>query len=255
MIDPSGLWLTGFALALFRVGGLMLVAPFWSSRSVPLMVRSALTVLLVTLLIPVLQGSPRPDHVGVLSFVSEWIIGVGIGLGAAILIAGVELAGDVLAIQTGLSGANVLDPLSGQGTGAVSQLLTLVVTLLLLVTGGHLVMLEALARSFEVAPLGVPVDVRSGALHLVRLGALVFYGGLQFAAPIVAAVSLGYLALGVLARTSPQLNMLAVAFPLQIGIGLLVLALVLPFATVFFASWPEHVSGLADRFLDEAVAR
>lgn len=248
-------WLTPFSLALCRVGGLMLVAPVWGSRSVPVMVRSGLTLLIVVLLLPVVGQGPLPDTIGVASFVSEWILGFGIGLGAAVLIAGVELAGDVLAVQTGLSGASVLDPLSGQGTSAVSQLLVLMVTLLLLVTGGHLAMLEALADSFTVAPLGVPVDVRAGALHLVGLGGLVFLSGMQFAAPVVAAVSLGYVALGVLARTSPQLNMLAVAFPLQIGIGLLVMALALPFASVYFASWPDHVAGLAGRFFDVVVTR
>lgn len=254
MSDVPLPWLSGVALASFRVGGLMVIAPIWSSRTVPAAVRASITILLVLLLLPVIDASPRPETVGVASFVAEWVVGVGIGLGAAALLAGVELAGEVLAVETGLSGASVLDPLSGQGTNALGQFLTLIVTLLLLVTGGHLVMLEALADSFGVVPLGGSLDVSGGALELVRMGGLVFSGGLQFAAPVVVAVSVGYVALGVLARTSPQLNMLAVAFPLQIGLGLIVLGGVLPYALTFFGAWPEHIDMLAERFLQEVSA-
>lgn len=231
----------------------MLVAPVWSSRTIPGPVRAAFALLLVLLLLPSVEAASRPVGLTAGMFFTELLVGLGLGMGAAVLIAGVELAGDVLSVQTGLSGANVLDPLSGQGTGAVSQLLALIVTLLLLVSGGHLVMLEALSRSFAVVPPGGPINAAGGAWELVRTGGLVFSGGLQFAAPIIVAVSVGYIALGVLARTSPQLNMLAVAFPLQIGLGLVVLAGVLPFAATFFAAWPEHVAGLADRFLRAVV--
>ena len=179
----------------------------------------------------------------------EMVVGVGIGLGAAVLIGGAELAGDVLAVQTGLSGATALDPLTGLGTGVLGRLLSLFALLLLLVTGGHLVMLEALARSFVIVPAGAPVDLRGGVLALTGMMSLLFAQGLQFAAPIIAAVSVGYMALGVLARTSPQLNMLAVAFPLQIGLGLVVLGAALPLAATYYSAWPVHVRELASRFL------
>lgn len=253
MSDVPLPWLSGVALASFRVGGLMLVAPIWSSRTIPAALRASIVVLLIILLLPAIDASPRPAAVGVGSFVAEALVGLGLGLGAAALFAGVELAGEVLAVETGLSGASVLDPLSGQGTNALGQFLTLIVSLLLLVTGGHLVMLEALAGSFAVVPLGGAMELSGGAMELVRMGGLVFAGGLQFAAPVIVAVSVGYVALGVLARTSPQLNMLAVAFPLQIGLGLLVLAGVLPYALTFFGSWPAHVETLAERFLSGLV--
>ena len=236
------------ALAFFRVGGLMLVAPVLSSRTVPAMVRAAIALLFTVMVLPALPTIPAGLVVGPSELAAELIVGFGIGLGAAVLIGGAELAGDVLAVQTGLSGATALDPLTGLGTGVLGQLLSLLALALLLVTDGHLVMIEALAVSYELIPPGWVFDLTGGVLVLIDTMALLFAQGLQFAAPIIAAVSVGYVALGVLARTSPQLNMLAVAFPLQIGLGLVVLGGSIPLATTFYAAWPTHVRELSRRF-------
>ena len=171
------------------------------------------------------------------------------------MLSAAELAGEVLSVQTGLSGATALDPLTGQGTVVLGHLLSLVALVLLLVSGGHLLMIEVLTASFTLLPAGAGLALSAGALELLRTAGLVFIYGLQFAAPIIAAVSVGYVALGVLARASPQLNMLAVAFPLQIGLGLIVLAGVLPLAATLYADWPSHIANLSERFFLALGAR
>ena len=236
-------------LAFFRIGGLMVIAPMFSARTIPRMVRAALAVLLTVLLVPALPPVPPTMIIGPAELGAELIVGLGIGFGAAAMIGGAELAGDVLAVQTGLSGGTALDPLTGQGTGVLGQLLGLFVLLLLLVTDGHLALIEALAASYTIVPVGWSFDLVGGVLELARTMGLLFSQGLQFAAPIIASVTVGYMALGVLARTSPQLNMLAVAFPLQIGLGLLVLGASLPLAASFYSAWPMHVRELSSRFL------
>lgn len=249
MPEPFPVWTVPFALALFRVGGLMLVAPLFSSRTIPLPVRTGFAFVVVVLLTPVIPVPPPGVAFGPMLIVGELFVGLGIGLGSAVLLAGAELAGEILAVQTGLSGATTLNPLTGVGTGVLSQLLGLFALLLLLATGAHLVLIEALVVSYESVPPGSLADLEFGVARLAPTFGLLFSTGLKFAAPIIAAVSVGYLALGILARTSPQMNMLAVAFPLQIGLGLLVLAAVLPLAATFYAAWPDHVAGLAGRFL------
>lgn len=248
MAEPVTTSMIVAALALCRVGGLMLVAPMFSSRTIPMMVRAAFAVLVVLVLLPVLPAPPVGLRFGPTVMLSEMVVGLGIGFGAAVLLAGAELAGEILAVQTGLSGATTLDPLTGVGTGVLSQLLGLFVLLLFLATGGHLVLFEALAESWVAVPPGSLTDIPLGIAQLTSTFGLLFSTGLKFAAPIIVAVSVGYVALGILARTSPQLNMLAVAFPLQIGLGLLVLAFALPMAATFYAAWPSHVAGLAARF-------
>lgn len=243
----------GAVLAFFRVSGLMLVAPILSSRSVPGTTRAALTILLTALILPAVGDVSTAGVVGPGALVAELVVGLGIGMGAATLLAGAELAGEVLAVQTGLSGASALDPISGQGTGVLGQLLQLFVVLLMLVTGGHLMMIEALASSYQVVPMASAFSLSGGALQLMRDVGLLFTHGLQFAAPVIAAAAVGYVALGVLARASPQLNMLAVAFPLQIGLGLLVLAGSLPLVAASYVTWPERIADLVERFLGSLV--
>lgn len=253
-MDPalSGL-LVGGALVFFRIAGLMVVAPLLAARTVPAPIRAAIAVLLTALVLPTIPEVPPSVVLSPMALASEMVVGIGLGIGAALLIGGAELAGDILSVQTGLAGATALDPLTGFGTGIMGQFLSLFVLTLLLVSGGHLVMIEALAASYEVVPVGAAFDVGAGVTEIARTFTVLFSQGLQFAGPIIAAVSVGYVALGVLARTSPQLNMLAVAFPLQIGLGLVTLAGAIPLAATFYAGWPAHIEGLAARFL-RAVA-
>ena len=253
-MDPalSGL-LVGGALVFFRIAGLMVVAPVLAARTVPAPIRAAITLLLTALLLPTIPPVPEWVALTPMVLVAEMVVGIGLGIGAALLIGGAELAGDVLAVQTGLAGATALDPLTGMGTGILGQFLSLFVLTLLLATGGHLIMIEALAASYEIVPVGAAFDVGAGVHQVARMFSVLFAQGLQFAAPIIAAVSVGYVALGVLARTSPQLNMLAVAFPLQIGLGLIILAGALPLGATFYAAWPVHIEGLAGRFMNALV--
>lgn len=240
------------ALVLFRVSGLLLVAPVLGSRPVPISVRAAFGLLLVAVSLPAALPPPAPAA-GLGALLGEMVVGLGIGLGALTLVAGVELAGELLGIQTGLSSATALDPLSGHGSAALNQLLQMLVVLMMLVTDGHLYMIEALARSFAVVPVGTLADLETGLLEAVRTAGLLFAHGLQFAAPIVVASLLGYVALGALSRAAPQLNVLAVAFPLQIGLGLLALAILLPLMSGGYAMWPARLATLVERFIAALV--
>jgi flagellar biosynthetic protein FliR len=236
-------------LVFFRVGGLLLIAPLLSSRSVPSPMRAGFAVLLTVILTPVVPGVPDGVALGPLALATELLAGFGLGLGAAVLISAAEMTGDILATQTGLSGGTVLNPVSGQGTSVLAQLLGLFSLLLLLVTGGHLVLIESLATSFTALPPGSGGQLDQGLRFLLETMGLLFVRGMIFASPVVASVLVGYVALGVLAKTSPQLNMLAVAFPLQIGLGLLMLAFALPLIATFYSAWPSHVRDLATGYM------
>ncbi len=237
-------------LVLFRIGGLTLIAPFFASRLVPVQVRGALAVLLTVVVTPVAIAMPGAVvQLSVPALMTEVFVGFGLGFGAAVLVGAADMAGDILSTQTGLSGASVLDPFTGQGSAAMGQLLSFMVITLLLVTGGHLVMIESLAGSYAWIPLGSAPDLLAGAAYLIRFGAQLFATGLQFAAPVVGAVGVGYVALGVLARTAPQLNVLAVSFPLQIALGLMVLGAALPLLATHFASWPLRIDEMSGAFV------
>lgn len=235
-------------LTTLRVTGVVWTAPLFSARTIPVQVKAAVTVVLVAVLLPVM-GEAAP--LGVPAVLGEVLVGMTLGLGAAIFVAAAESAGDMLAVQMGLSGANVLDPSTQTQLPVLGHFLGLFVTALILATGGHLFILGALASSVELIPLGAGVAWEAGSWTVVQLGGTLLALGLKFAAPVIAAMMIGNAALGVLARTVPQLNVLAVAFPLQIGIGLMVLGVTLPLIAGAFAgfgdTYREVAGGLLER--------
>jgi flagellar biosynthesis protein FliR len=221
-----------------RVSGLVMVAPVFSARNVPVMVKTSLVVLFTILLQPVAMAfRPTPPLITPGTILGEILVGFAIGLGAAVLVGAAEAAGELLAIQIGLSGAAIVDPLTNSQGPALGPFMQLFVLTILLGLDAHLVMLDAVASSVQHLPVGSTLDLSGGAASMVSLGSTLFALGLRFAAPVVAAVLIANVALAVLSRVAPQLNILSVAFPIQIAIGLFALAASLPFIARWFGGW------------------
>lgn len=228
-----------------RIAGMMLVAPAFSSTVIPRTVRVALLVVLTVLMQPAALASVRGvPELTATAFVSETLIGFALGLGVALLVGAAESAGDVMAVQMGLSGASLLDPLDTTQAPVLGTLTRLFATTLLLTVNFHYVMLGALADSAERFPVGSPVSLQGGALAVLQLGGTLFVLGVRFAAPVIAAVMIANVALAVLGRAAPQLNVLSVAFPLQITIGLFALLAALPAMARFFEGWTGTYNGM-----------
>jgi flagellar biosynthetic protein FliR len=231
---------TTLALLGFRVGGVVLTAPVFTSRLLPARVKSCVVVLLTWLLQPVayasLQGGAGLTFASALG---ETLVGMTIGLGAAILVGAAEAAGELIAVHMGLSGAASLDPLTHVSVPVLGQLTSLFAITVMLTVDGHLVMLEALSASLRLLPVGAPLRMQEGVLALAQTGSTLFLLGVRFAAPVLATVLLANVALAVLTRVAPQLNVLSIAFPLQIGVGLFALAASIPAIGALYAGWNE----------------
>lgn len=225
--------LVGVALVAMRVTGLILVAPVFSSRAIPATVRVGLTLVLTVFLF---QGV-SPTDISVAALAGELVVGVVIGLGAALVVAAAEFAGDLLAVEIGLSGASTLDVLNQTTMPVLGQATQLFMVMLLLGMDGQVIMIDALRQSFAVIPAGSGLTMDASLPAVVSAGTLVFARGVQFAAPVVAAVALANVGLGIVARTVPQLNVLMMAFPIQIALGLATLGLSLPYIAVGQSNW------------------
>lgn len=233
---------SALVLVALRVGGLLLVAPIWSARTVPMRLRTACLVIFAVLLLPTAIASAPAGGVVITptAFLAETFIGFAIGLAGAIIIAGAEAAGDMLSISIGLSGAAIFNPMNGGQTMVLGQFMQLFALTLLLTAGGHVIMLEALADTFRVLPIGGTVNLADGARALADTGTTIFASALKFAAPVLGAIMITNVSLGVLSRAAPQLNIFTVAFPLQIGIGMLVLAMTLAVIATAISQWPTE---------------
>lgn len=232
-----------------RVGGLVLVAPVFSTKNVPASVKIAITVLLTVLLQPVamMQANGIPQ-VTPETFISESLVGFALGLGAALLVGAASVAGDLMGMQVGLSGAAILDPINNTQENVLGTFGNLFAVTLLLAVDAHLVMIDAVARSLSFIHIGSGLHA-AGLLAMVRSASVLFGLGLQFASPVIAAILIANTALAILSRAAPQLNLLSVAFPVQIGVGLVALAASIPFIGAFYHGW----SGVYDNTIDHIL--
>jgi len=215
-----------FVLTALRVGGLLLVAPAWSAKTVPMKLRTAVLVVFSVLLLPAASASANLPALRITpaAFLTESVIGFVIGLAAATTLAAAEFAGELITTTSGLSGAAVFDPVNNTQGSIFSSFMQLFALLMIVLSGGHLIMIKAVAMSFDAMPLGATLNIGAGMGAFVPTAKVVFVSGLQFASPVIAAVFVTNLALAILGRAAPQLQVMSIAFPIQIGVGLLTFA-------------------------------
>ncbi|HHY47685.1 MAG TPA: flagellar biosynthetic protein FliR [Firmicutes bacterium] len=224
-----------FVIVLARVGGMFVYAPVFGSFSVPVRVRVVLALIFSAIIVPLVPAPPGAYTQDVVYLTAMILHEVGVGLvigftGGLFLVA-VQLAGQFIDFQVGFGFVNIVDPVSMRQVTVVGQLSYLLGTLFFLAVNGHHLLISALMKSYEIVPAG------RGALALAEPGIMQLFGkafaiGFKIASPVMVAVFLADAAMGVLARTVPQLNIFIVGFPVKIVGGLLMFALSLPLILV-----------------------
>lgn len=223
-------WLAAAMFPLARLLGLFSSAPVFSNRGVSVRVRLAIGLGVALALLPAMPAMPvmaPGSGVGLAVFAQQIFIGIAIGFMMRIVFAAVDMAGALIGMQMGLSFAVFFDPDSGGQTAVVSDFLGLVTTLLFLAVNGHLLLIDVTVKSFEWLPVGVEPVHALGWGYVARAGATVFASGLLLSLPIVAVLLVANIALGVLTRAAPQLNLFAVGFPVTLTAGFIGLVLTL----------------------------
>lgn len=225
-------WIAGLLWPLTRILGLVAAAPLFGNAGVPMSIKLALGVLLASVIAPTVPAVPALDPTGwagLLILVKELLIGLAMGFAMRIVFAAIEYAGEVASMTMGLGFAVFFDPNSHGRSSAVSQFMTLVATMAFLAVNAHLVLLAALAESFVALPISETPFSGNAPLELARWGAKIFSSGLQLSLPIVAALLITNVALGILTRAAPQLNIFGIGFPVTLGVGFLTLSLAMPY--------------------------
>lgn len=221
-----------FLLVLARLGGLVVAAPVFGHMLVPVRVRAALAVILAAVLAPaVTPASALPTTLFGLAgaAAAETALGVLIGFTAQLIFAGVALGGQLAGIQMGFGMFNLMDPSSHAQMTIVAEWEQLVALVVFLVLDVHHLLIEALLASFRTAPPGGVILAAGGLETVFRVAGDVFGIGVRIAAPVVIVLLMTNAALGVLARSIPQLNVFVLGFPVNVGVGLFVLGASLPF--------------------------
>jgi flagellar biosynthesis protein FliR len=234
---------TTFLLVLARFAGLVVAAPVLGHALVPVRVRAGLAAMLALAITPALPVAPPPADLWSLTgaLAVETALGTLLGLVVQFVLAGVELGGQLAGIQMGFGIANLIDPQADAQVTVVARWQQLLALLVFLSLDVHHLLIRALLESFRAAPAGAVVPDGLGLRGAVALAGELFTLGLRIAAPVVVALLLTGAVLGVLARTIPQLNVFVVGFPVNVGVGLVMLGVSLPFTFRLLAA---HVAAL-----------
>ncbi len=224
--------LAGLLWPLTRILGLLSVAPLYGNVSVPATVKIGLGVLLAMVIAPTVPAVPALDPMslaGLLILIQQLLIGVAMGFAMRIVFACMELAGELAGLSMGLGFATFFDPQTQGRSIAISQFLSLVTIMLYLATNVHLALLSTLADSFVSMPItDAPMNGKLFEM-ITSWGGKIFSAGVQLALPIVAALLITNVGLGVLARSAPQLNLFGIGFPITLTVGFVMIAVTVPY--------------------------
>ena len=224
-----------FALVLSRVAGIFAALPVFGGQRLPVRIK-AITVLMITLAcFPALAITPlaMPTDVftlGLLLF-REMAVGLMLSFITQVLFAAVEFSGQIIGLQMGFTMSSIIDPSLGNQTQIMSVMQTLLATLLFLSLNVHHLFIRTIVDSFNVIPIGGWHLNGEIVTFLIRRTTDVFVIGVRLAAPVMVSLLLASVALGVMARAFPQMNVFMISMPLNIGIGFIVLGITL---TIFF---------------------
>lgn len=224
-------WLAALMFPLARLLGLIASAPLLSNRAMPARIRLAIGLAAAMAVLPALP--PMPDiptdswlALGVL--VHQALIGIAIGFMMRLFFAAVDIAGEMIGLQMGLSFAVFFSPQTGGQTSVVAEFMGLLTLLIFLALDGHLMLINVVVMSFEWLPVGATTN-DAGWLLIVRYASVMFASGVLLALPMIATLLITNIALGVLTRAAPQLNLFAVGFPVTLSVGFVVLLIGLSF--------------------------
>ncbi len=234
-----------YVLILFRVSGIMIFAPVFGSGMLPAQVKIAASMVIALALLPV-TATPLPQTLSTAfmlqAALAETIVGLIIGYAASLVFIACQLGGMQIGQQMGTEIGSVFNPFLETQSSLVGEFYFIFATFIYLGIGGHRMFLAALVDSFDTMPLGtMALGGRTLDMVITLFGQL-FIVAFAISAPAVLALFLVTVAMGFVARTVPQMNILVVGFPVRVIIGLIVMMVSLPAVGYFLAKTMGAVS-------------
>jgi flagellar biosynthetic protein FliR len=228
----------------FRVAAVLFFAPFFGSQQVPARLKIVLALVFSVALYPLVPAGALSRPAGLFELVvvvfTELTIGLAIAYAVQLIFAAVQLAGTVVDFQMGFGVVNVIDPQTQSQVSITAQFHNIIAVLFFLALNGHHVLIGALVDSFELIN---PHRIDFSSLtpeFILQVFSATFIVAVKIAAPVMAVLFFLSVGLGLVARTVPQMNVFIVGFPLQIGVGLVMIGLSMPFFSMILkAQWAE----------------
>jgi flagellar biosynthetic protein FliR len=240
-------------LLMMRVGGILVIAPVFGHKNVPKILKIGLVITISLLILPALKQQSvtlPPELFGlVIVLAKELLSGLAIGFISLMLFLSVQFAGDLIGLQMGFGIVNVIDPNTNLQVPLISQFQMIITMLIFLSLDGHHMIISAIVNSVKAIPLGqINLSHASGEI-LLRAGINTLAAGIKLGAPCIVTLFLMDVAMGIVARTVPQMNIFIVGFPVKIGVGLLMISASLPLFGYVFAKMLSSLNGDINRLI------
>ena len=225
-------WAVAFLWPFIRILALISTAPVLNHRAIPPQVKVGLAMAIALIVGPTLPAVPSAaldswNAAGVLA--QQVAIGAAMGFMLRLIFAAIELAGDLIGLSMGLSFATFVDPQNSDQTPLVGSFLGVLASLIFLALNGHLIVINGIVESFRVFPVGhMPTGGASQLRDFAMMGGEIFRIGVHLALPIVAALLVVNLAIGVMTRAAPHLNLMSCGFPVGLLAGVWMLWMAAP---------------------------
>lgn len=237
-----------FLIAMVRFSGFFLNIPVFSDNMTPTRVKAGICALCSILLLPHLIATQTLPNLSIVGYgimaVKELALGFVLGFIVTFISGALRLGGSIIGMQIGFSFAQVADPASNQSVGIISEIFQLISYCLFLTLNGHLIILKSFADSFQMVPPAGLLLTGGIIQEILLYSKMLFVCGLQISMPIIAVVLIGDVALGIIARTVPKMNIFQLGFVIKIIGGFLVIYL-------FIDSLGDVIQGLLASSLEE----
>jgi flagellar biosynthetic protein FliR len=238
-----------YILVLTRISGVFFMAPVLGSRNIPPQVKIGLSLIFALLLMPFIAPPPLDNNINLvaltLMIAKELSVGAIIGFTATLIFTGFLLAGQIIDFQMGFGMVNVVDPLSNVSVSIIGQFKNMMAVLVFLAINGHHFFFSALSRSFEILPLTTFSLTQGVTSSFINIVADVFIIGFKIGAPAIGVLLISELAVGIIARTVPQMNVFVVGIPMKITVGFIAVISMLAFFFTYvlrtFDQMPVHL--------------
>ena len=250
IFDLSPIEYQKFLFVLLRVGALIMFFPILGSPQVPGRIKIGLILFISIAVFPVVRATPMHDPKSLFELVvnlfSEITIGLAVAYSARLMFTAVQIAGTVVDFQMGFGVVNVIDPQTETQVSITAQFQNILAILFFLALDAHHIIIWAIVESFFlINPFQINFSTFTPEIILLLFKAT-FVTAVKIAAPIMAILFFISVGLGLVARTVPQMNVFIVGFPLQIGVGLLMVGLSISFFSIVVQGQIEQ---LPERFL------
>ncbi len=241
-----------FLLIMVRISGVFMITPIFGRRNVPAMYKIGLAFMISLILLNTVSvdGHLFMDFPRYLLVVAkELMVGFSIGFVTFLIFSSIYIAGQIIDMEIGFGVVNVLDPQSNIQVPIMGNFLYILALMVFVMIDGHHMLISALYHSFKIIPLGKVNLFGEFATDFARIFGETFVIGFKIAAPVVAAIFLTDVALGILARTMPQMNVFMVGMPLKIIVGLVTLMLMIPVLSIILDFIYNNISDNIYRIL------